>query len=81
MNVITLMYQQRCINRGVIGGESTSAMSFHDFAHMLHRYGMMEYAGAGEGGGEGSVEGSAAKRVFHDAKRGNWQGGGNVRPS
>lgn len=64
-----------------MSGGSAPAMSFHDFAHMLHRYGMMEYADAGEGGGEGSAEGTAARRVFDDAKRGNWQGGGNVRPS
>lgn len=61
------------------GGGSASAMSFHDFAHMLHRYGVMEYADADHGEGEG-VEGAAMRKVFDDAKRGNWQGGGNVRP-
>lgn len=65
----------------MVGAGSASAISFHDFAHMLHRYGVMDYADAGEGGGVGSVESTAMRGVFDDAKRGNWQGGGNVRPS
>lgn len=64
----------------MVGGGSASAMSFHDFAHMLHRYGVMEYADRDDEDG-GGVKAIAMRKVFDDAKRGNWPGGsGNVRP-
>lgn len=68
---------------------STAAMSFHDFAHALHRCGVMSFAedaGKGAKAGEGKdseslhSQGSARVRtVFDEANRGNWPGDGKVK--
>lgn len=69
---------------GRMPGGSSPAMSFQDFAHGLHRYGIMSYirdAQAGEAKGDESSSDppDPVRAVFRDAKRGNWPGDVTVR--
>lgn len=68
---------------GRMPGGSSPAMSFQDFAHGLHRYGIMPYvrdAQAGEAkGDESSDPPDLVRALFRDAKRGHWPGDATVR--
>ncbi|CAM9385939.1 unnamed protein product, partial [Hapterophycus canaliculatus] len=71
-----------------LAGGSTAAMSFHDFAHALHRCGVMSFSvsedkegreGEGKNNEIDQSHGCAHMRaVFHDAHRSNWPGNVNV---
>ncbi|CAM9523334.1 unnamed protein product, partial [Ectocarpus fasciculatus] len=66
------------LSGGRMPGGSSPAMSFQDFAHGLHRYGIMSYvrdAEAGEAkGDESSDPPDPVRTVFRNANRGNWPG-------
>ncbi|CAN0296599.1 unnamed protein product, partial [Ectocarpus sp. 12 AP-2014] len=70
------------LSGGRMPGGSSPAMSFQDFAHGLHRYGIMPYvrdAQAGEGKGDESRDPpDPVRAVFRDAKRGHWPGDDTV---
>ncbi|CAB1117781.1 unnamed protein product [Ectocarpus sp. CCAP 1310/34] len=70
---------------GRMPGGSSPAMSFQDFAHGLHRYGIMPYvrdAQAGDAkGDERRDPPNPVRAVFRDAKRGHWPGDVTVRMS
>ncbi|CAM9719375.1 unnamed protein product [Scytosiphon promiscuus] len=73
---------------GRLAGGSTAAMSFHDFAHALHRCGVMSFSdGTAQGGktSEGkhseshhSQNSARVRAVFDEACRGSWPGNGNM---
>ncbi len=71
---------------GAAGGSASAMMSFNDFGHALHRYGILPFAdGPAEAweekkSDEGSKNAAAAlvRTVFENANRGSWPGDGKV---
>lgn len=71
---------------GAVRGSASAMMSFHDFGHALHRYGILPFANRpGEvweekKSDEGSKNPAAAlvRTVFENANRGSWPGDGKV---
>lgn len=66
-------------------GSALAMMSFHDFGHAFHRFGVLSFAdGASRGREEKDAEeakspsATAMRKVFEDAKRGSWPGNGDV---
>lgn len=65
-------------------GPASAMMSFHDFAHAFHRFGIMSFAGDAQGRREEKDEEetksspaattTAMRAVFENANRGNWPG-------
>lgn len=62
-------------------------MSFHDFGHALHRYGILSFAHDATGGREekdgqetknSGAAAAAVRTMFENASRGNWPGDGKV---
>lgn len=74
-------------------GSASAMMSFHDFAHTFHRFGILSFAedaarlagGREEKEADEEAKGPAAtatatamRTVFDNASRGNWPGDGKV---
>lgn len=66
-------------------GSASAMMSFHDFGHAFHRFGIMSFAddagGRREEKDEEETKNSAAtatRTLFEDANVGNWPGDGKV---
>lgn len=54
-------------------------MSFHDFAHLVHRYGVMTYAKPRDSEEENDQRAAAVRRVFDSVRKRGWPGDANVR--
>lgn len=71
-------------------GSASAMMSFHDFGHSFHRFGIMSFAEDARRGGreekdpeetKGSATATATRAVFEDASSGGtWPGSGKVSP-
>ena len=69
---LLMLYPAKCRPSG---GEYAAEMSFNDFAHLLHRCGVMPYSDL-----QGHAAPTAATReIFDRARRGTWPGNGKVR--
>lgn len=66
-----------CSGGRLIGG-SAPAMSFHDFMHVMHRYGAMPCTEACDPAEE-SDGNARVRQVFDKAREAHWSGSSNVR--